>query len=74
MTVWSVVAMIFSIAGSLGLPQKQRWGLVLWIISNFLWIYVSMTTNKDYAFIALCIYNTILNTTTLIVWSRNAKL
>jgi nicotinamide riboside transporter PnuC len=61
--------------GQIGVTKQKTWGLVIWILSNFVWIYVDIWVHTDYPQALQYGYYLIMNTVTIFVWRKNdAKL
>lgn len=74
MNIYSLIATILSIVGNFGVVYKKIWGLIVWCVSNLVWIYVAIFIHKDYAQLLLFIFYLIMNTYTILVWRKDAKL
>lgn len=74
MNAYSLVAMAFSIVGQIGVTYQKIWGLVVWLFSNAIWIYVSVFHHKDYSQLFMYCYFTVMNIYAIVIWKRNAKL
>lgn len=74
MTMYSLIAMTLSIVGQIGVTHQKIWGLVVWLFSNAIWIYVSVFHHKDYSQLFMYCYFTVMNIYAIVIWKRNAKL
>lgn len=74
MNCYSILATILSIVGNFGVVHKKIWGLVVWCVSNVVWIYVAIFIHKDYAQLSLFIFYLIMNSYTIYVWRKDDNL
>lgn len=70
----SILATALSIIGNVGVVYKKIWGLVVWCISNFLWIYVGLKIHKDIPFTLLSCFYLCINSFTIFVWRKDARI
>lgn len=60
--------------GQIGVTKQKTWGLIVWIASNFVWIYVDIVVHPDYPQVVQYFYYMVMNTITIFVWRKLGKL
>ncbi len=67
-----LLGMVFGIGGMIFNVYKSKWGYVVWIVSNLLWIVYAYNT-KQYFFLLQYIVFTIVLTWGFIKWNKEEK-
>jgi nicotinamide riboside transporter PnuC len=71
---YSIVATLLSMIGQFGVTYQKTWGLVIWILSNVVWIYVDIVIHPDLAQLSMYVFYAIMNTYSIIIWRRNDRM
>ena len=66
----SFFALVFSLAGNTLINFKVRFGFVVWIVSNVLWIAVNLMGVPNWSQIAMFVAYMMLNLHGLLSWGR----
>jgi nicotinamide riboside transporter PnuC len=73
MNVYSIIATVLSVIGQFGVTYQKIWGLYVWILSNFVWIYVAVYVHRDYAQLLMYMFYMVMNSWSIHIWSKNGK-
>lgn len=71
---YSILATALSVIGQFGVTYQKTWGLVVWVFSNFVWIYVDTKIHPDYAQLSMYIFYAVMNTYSIFVWRANDRM
>lgn len=69
----SVIALILSLMGNVMLNFKNKFGYIVWILSNVLWIAINYLDHLNVPQVIMYLTYTLLNVHGFIRWSRNDK-
>lgn len=69
-TVLSVLALIMSLTGNILINCKRRFGYIVWIVSNVLWIIINFTDHLNMSQVIMYLVYTVLNIQGYILWSK----
>lgn len=74
MIFWvSALALIFSVVGNLLVNIKKRYGFLVWIISNIIWIAVNVMGVPNYPQITMYALYIGMNVHGFLYWKRTDK-
>lgn len=59
--------------GQFGVNYQKTWGLVVWVLSNFVWIYVDLYVHVDYAQLTMYVFYMVMNTWAIFLWRKRAQ-
>lgn len=69
--VLSVLALVMSLTGNIFINFKKRFGYIVWIVSNVLWIIINFTDHLNVSQVIMYLVYTVLNAQGYILWSKN---
>ncbi len=71
--VVSLFALLFSLAGNALINFRKRFGFVIWIASNVLWIVVNFMGKPNWSQIAMFVAYMALNVHGLVTWGNEGR-